>query len=177
MVSTNIATPTLQIGASGAAVKDLQELLLQRVGVGGLTADGEFGQITELAVKVFQDRYFLESDGVVGPLTWRILLNGGTQHLPLLRRGDRGALVERLQRALYLGPKTGPTNDIQDIIGTRGYYFGQIDGDFGPMTEQAVKAFQQNPPFGESLLVDGIVGSQTWEALMSLVARVSHHFL
>ena len=94
MVSTSISTPTIQIGAKGSAVKDLQELLLQRVGVGGLSADGDFGQITELAVKVFQNRNFLEDDGIVGPLTWRVLLDGGTQHLPLLRRGDRGALVE-----------------------------------------------------------------------------------
>ena len=178
MTSTNISTPTLQLGAKGSAVKDLQELLLQRVGVGGLSADGDFGQITDLAVRVFQDRNFLEDDGIVGPSTWRVLLKGGTQHLPVLRRGDRGPLVKRLQQAMHLGSKTGPANDIQSIIGSRGYYFGVIDSDFGPATEQAVKAFQQKPPLGPSISpIDGIVGPQTWDALMSLVARVSHHFL
>lgn len=178
MVSTNISTPTLQIGAKGSAVKDLQELLLKQVSIRGLSADGDFGQITELAVHVFQNRNFLESDGIAGPETWRVLLNGGTQHLPVLRRGDRGALVKRLQQAMYLGSKTGPANETQSTLGTRGYYFGALDGDFGPATEQAVKAFQQKPPFGRSLSpVDGIVGPQTWDVLTSLAARVSHHFL
>ncbi len=178
MISTNISTPTLQLGAKGAAVKDLQELLLERVSVGGLIADGNFGQITQLAVNVFQHRNFLEQDGIVGPQTWRVLLKGGTQHLTVLRRGDRGPLVKRLQEALHLGSKTGPANEIQAIFGTRGYYFGPVDGDFGPATEQAVKAFQQKPGFGQPLSpIDGIVGPKTWEALISLVARISHHFL
>lgn len=179
MVSTTISTPTLQIGATGTAVKDLQELLLQRVGVGGLSADGDFGEITQLAVKVFQQRNFLESDGIVGPKTWEVLLNGGSDHLPILRRGSQGPLVESLQRAMTLGTKTGPLNEAQSIIGTRGYYFGTIDGDFGPMTEQAVKLFQQNPPFRNPSLrpVDGIVGPTTWSVLSSLVTRVSHIFL
>lgn len=179
MVSTNISTPTLQIGASGSAVRDLQDLLLKNISISGLTVDGDFGQITELAVEVFQYRNFLEDDGVVGPLTWRVLLNGGLGHLPLLRRGDRNITVERLQRALTLGEATGPLNEAQEIAGTRGFYFGAIDGDFGPMTERAVILFQQSSPFGRPPLApaDGIVGAQTWNALAGMVARISHHFL
>jgi peptidoglycan hydrolase-like protein with peptidoglycan-binding domain len=37
-----------------------------------------------------------------------------------------------------------------------------VDGIFGPKTEAAVRAFQQN----ENLAVDGIVGTQTWTALL-----------
>jgi peptidoglycan hydrolase-like protein with peptidoglycan-binding domain len=37
-----------------------------------------------------------------------------------------------------------------------------VDGIFGPKTEAAVRAFQQN----ENLGVDGIVGRQTWAALL-----------
>jgi peptidoglycan hydrolase-like protein with peptidoglycan-binding domain len=39
----------------------------------------------------------------------------------------------------------------------------QIDGSFGPKTEEAVKEFQQ----AAALAVDGIVGPQTWGALES----------
>ncbi|MEM9090817.1 MAG: peptidoglycan-binding protein [Cyanobacteria bacterium P01_F01_bin.53] len=175
MVNTQIATPTLQLGATGAAVKDLQELLLKKVNIGGLTADGDFGPITQLAVQVFQLRSFLANDGIVGPSTWNVLLNGGVKHLATLRRGSQGPLVERLQQAMSLGSKTGPLNDIQEAVGTRGYYFGTIDGDFGPMTEQAVKAYQQ-APFGQTQLstIDGIVGPNTWTALTALITRTSH---
>ncbi|MDQ4144910.1 MAG: peptidoglycan-binding protein [Actinomycetota bacterium] len=37
------------------------------------------------------------------------------------------------------------------------------DGLFGPATESAVKDFQQN----ENLMRDGIVGRQTWTALLT----------
>jgi peptidoglycan hydrolase-like protein with peptidoglycan-binding domain len=37
-----------------------------------------------------------------------------------------------------------------------------VDGIFGPKTESAVRDLQQN----ENLSVDGIVGKQTWTALL-----------
>jgi len=37
---------------------------------------------------------------------------------------------------------------------------GPVDGDFGPKTEAAVKAYQQD----RAVNVDGIVGDQTWWA-------------
>ncbi|NJR71036.1 MAG: peptidoglycan-binding protein [Synechococcales cyanobacterium CRU_2_2] len=171
-----IATPTLQQGSQGAAVRRLQTLLLGRVGVFGLTADGIFGPTTELAVRVFQTRAFLENDGIVGPQTWQVLQNGGVGHLPILGRGNSGVLVRRLQRALSFGPSTGPATEVQSVLGHRGFYFGVIDGEFGPVTEHAVKAFQQLPlperlPLSE---VDGRVGPETWSALTLLVARITH---
>lgn len=57
----------------------------------------------------------------------------------VLRRGDRGEPVLRLQKRL--GIKT--------------------DGVFGPATETEVKAFQKQ----KGLPVDGVVGPETWKAL------------
>jgi N-acetyl-anhydromuramyl-L-alanine amidase AmpD len=66
--------PLLRLGAEGWQVKRLQRLLLQH----GLIpdesfVDGDFGEITEAAVKAFQSLNDLEPDGIVGPLTWHAL--------------------------------------------------------------------------------------------------------
>lgn len=62
-----ISHPTLQMGAQGAAVKQLQQLLK-------ITADGIFGPQTAQAVRNFQAQHHLAVDGVVGPETWAALL-------------------------------------------------------------------------------------------------------
>lgn len=58
---------------------------------------------------------------------------------PLLRQGERGDAVRELQRALGI----------------------EADGDFGPITKQAVLAFQ----IKHGLYPDGIVGRNTWAQL------------
>jgi len=63
---------TLQNGANNDDVKKLQELL-NKYGF-KLSVDGKFGQNTEKAVKEFQTKNGLKSDGKVGPNTWDALL-------------------------------------------------------------------------------------------------------
>ena len=65
-----------------------------------------------------------------------------------LRRGDRGREVV----------------DLQTRLQALGFDFGNrgIDGVFGPVTERAVRAFQQNT----SILSDGKVGWPTWDEIV-----------
>jgi hypothetical protein len=56
-------TGMLRRGASGENVKYLQSAL-------GITADGQFGPITDRAVRAFQAAQGLKVDGIVGPITW-----------------------------------------------------------------------------------------------------------
>lgn len=70
--TTGGSGPTLQLGARGTAVKQLQSRLNQ-LGFNAGAADGAFGPKTLAAVKAFQRSRGLEADGVVGPKTWNKL--------------------------------------------------------------------------------------------------------
>jgi peptidoglycan hydrolase-like protein with peptidoglycan-binding domain len=58
----------------------------------------------------------------------------------VVKRGDRGSAVERIQRTLHVRP---------------------VDGVFGRITERAVRRFQRR----KGLVVDGVVGPATRRAL------------
>ena len=67
-------------------------------------------------------------------------LGGGVAQAAVIEKGDRGARVERVQRALGISP---------------------ADGVFGKQTRRAVKRFQRR----RGLTVDGVVGPATLRAL------------
>ena len=61
-------TKTLKLGDKGEEVKSLQSKLIAKGYK--LVADGDFGNKTLEAVKDFQNRNGLTSDGIVGRMTW-----------------------------------------------------------------------------------------------------------
>lgn len=67
--------PVLRLGSSGHYVRLLQ---LDLNGLGenynGFKVDGYLGKQTDDVVKNFQDRFNLMRDGVVGPKTWRLMI-------------------------------------------------------------------------------------------------------
>lgn len=62
----------------------------------------------------------------------------------------------------------GAVTIIQHLLNDHGANV-RVDGAFGPQTDGAVRQFQQSNGLG----VDGIVGNQTWPALVVQVARGS----
>lgn len=140
-------TPTVQLGAwktyrtgdKGPGVFAIQYLLLAE-GY-SLTVDGTFSPETESTVKSFQGAQGLSADGVVGPKTWTAL----TRHM--VHSGSNADAVRAVQYLL----KNAYGHDVA------------VDGTFGSKTEEAVKSFQTS----RGLSADGIVGSQTWKALIA----------
>jgi len=129
--------PVLRAGDESATVATLQYVL--NTHDLDVTVDGGFGDETAAAVRAFQRRQGLAADAVVGEATWRALI-------VTLEQGDEGDAVAALQTQLA-------ARDV-DI---------EVDGDFGEQTAAAVRAFQR----AHGLADDGVVGPQTWEALVS----------
>src|SRR4029453_14104373 len=65
-----------------------------------------------------------------------------------------------------LGAQDHPVKTLQYLLGARGHSVA-VDGIFGPNTDAAVRAFQQQ----KGLAVDGIVGPNTWSALILTVRQ------
>ncbi|MGW9479499.1 peptidoglycan-binding protein [Saccharomonospora azurea] len=128
--------PALDSGASGQRVRAIQHLLNQR-GY-GLEVDGWLGPTSTNAVKRFQSASGLVADGQVGPKTWPKLVYP-------LQRGAGGNHVKGLQTAL--------NKRSAGLL---------VDGDFGSVTNTAVRNFQST----NRLTVDGVAGPITWRALV-----------
>ena len=143
--------PMLYRGCTGDAVKTLQEKLNAK-GFDSGSVDGIFGAKTYAAVTAFQKANGLGVDGIVGKLTWGKLYDATPVNVtpvttqPMLRTGSRGDAVRKLQ----------------EMLNTKGYDCGSVDGIFGSKTKAAVLAFQKANGLG----ADGIVGPLTWGKLV-----------
>lgn len=85
---------TLSLGAVGAAVSELQNALNQLpTKLAKLTADGVFGPKTRSRVVEFQGDNGLETDGIVGPITWEKLLALVAALADLPQTNDLGRLA------------------------------------------------------------------------------------
>lgn len=71
-------------------------------------------------------------------------------------------MVAHASAAIRLGDEGSEVASIQQRLNELGYNAGPVDGDFGPQTAQAVKAFQRSL----GLTSDGVVGPFTYRALM-----------
>lgn len=138
----------LSLGSRGDRVVQLQKDLIELgYGVGKVEANGNFGNLTEKAVKQFQSsQSSLTDNGVVGSRTQERLkaeIKKKRANAPL-SRGSSGDRVKQLQK------------DLMEL----GYDVGSVEanGAFGALTEGAVKKFQKNR---KGLVDNGVVGDKT----------------
>lgn len=128
---------TLDPGSQGARVRAIQYLLNQRGN--SLVIDGDYGTKSVNAMKSFQSGAGLVADGQVGPKTWPKLVY-------TLKQGAKGNHVRALQSAMNMR--------------SAGL---QVDGDFGSVTNTAVRNFQTL----NRLVSDGEAGPITWRAIVN----------
>jgi N-acetylmuramoyl-L-alanine amidase len=137
---------TLRRGDRGREVVDLQTRL-QALGfdLGSSGIDGVFRERTEFAVRSFQQHLGLFADGLVGPITWREIVESdyrpGGRLLYLRQPPFRGADVVELQQML------------DDL----GFDPGAVNGLFDHRTVRAVRDFQRNAGLQDDGVVDGAV--------------------
>lgn len=142
--------PVLKQGTNSVwphvTVRSLQYLLNTRGA--RLAVDGQYGPLTRAAVLAFQRSHGLPATGVVNAATWLRLV-------VTVRQGSTGPAVRAVQ-------------DQINFRNNRNGYTLNVDGIFGPKTATAVRAFQRAMSAEvRGFAVDGIVGPQTWQALVT----------
>ncbi len=140
------------------------------------STNGIFDAETENAVREFQRIFNLTPDGVVGFSTWYAIkrIFGAVKRLSELY--SEGITITEAQRQY---PRVLQKGDTGVNVSTLQYYLGfagefldtvptvAVDGIFGEDTENAVRAFQAS----QNLTPDGVVGSSTWNSLISFYSN------
>ena len=138
--------PVVQNGNQGHPIRTLQFLLRARGH--NLAVDGMFGPITQAGVEAFQTSKGMIANGIVSPQTWSALIIQ-------VKKGSNGDAVRGVQE------------EFQFRAGEPGKGL-KVDGMFGPETDSTVRGFQHALSLDiPAVVVDGIVGPVTWQALVS----------
>lgn len=142
---------TMKLNSQGASVTQLQTDLKQ-LGYYYGSITGNFGEKTEEAVKDFQKAKGLYADGVAGGST-----------LTAIEKAIAAAGGSTSSSST--GLKVGSTGDkviaLQQDLTALGYYYGDISGHYGSLTQTAVKKFQK----AKGITQDGIAGTTTLNAI------------
>ena len=138
----------LRLGSRGPEVVKLQQRL-QRLGYFQGPITGYFGPQTQQALIRSQQSSRGRTNPVIPPRVSQAPLNSPSQggDYPLLSEGTQGPAVTRLQQRL------------QQL----GYLNVNPTGNFGPLTRDALIAFQQN----SGISANGITDQQTWNRLLN----------
>jgi peptidoglycan hydrolase-like protein with peptidoglycan-binding domain len=137
--------PVFTTGAHGPAVQAVQQELTRLHDYSG-ALDGIYGPETAAAVTLFEQKSGLTQDGTAGPSVLGRIVADVAQSAPVLQEGAQGPAV----------------SDLQGLLQADGVQVS-VDGDFGPATQSAVQHLQSERGFA----TDGIVGTETWQALFA----------
>ena len=134
---------TLKVGCTGSDVKEVQQCL-KNLGYLDSVVDGSYGNATKVAAMIFQANESLYVDGEIGNVSYKVMQQT-TKKFTTLKKGTSGNAVKVMQTYLI----------------KLGYLGGVADGNFGAVTEAAVKKFQKD----NGLYADGEAGIKTLSVL------------
>lgn len=160
------SSSTLKKGSTGADVKKLQSRLKELGYLKG-SADGDFGDATEAAVKAFQAQNGLTVDGKAGANTQTKLYSDSAKKAATTTVTNTPKPTATAFTSYKNGDSGSEIKRVQQRLKELGYLTGSADGDFGDKTEAAVRAFQSR----NGLTVDGKVGKNTLSKLFSDSAK------
>jgi peptidoglycan hydrolase-like protein with peptidoglycan-binding domain len=159
--NTISGSPMLSKGDNGSRVVTLQKIL-NKLGA-SLTVDGDFGLKTHRAVRIFQGSKSLSRDAIIGPITAQALnqaVQSGSNIYTTTNTNDLENIEGRPNQApsdeLKRGSAGSEVRELQALLNLHnaGLF---IDGEYGPLTEAAVKRFQSS----NNLEVTGVANSAT----------------
>ena len=148
------AGTTLKLNSQGTKVSQLQTDLKQ-LGYYYAEITGNFGEKTEAAVKAFQKAKGLTADGVAGTKT----LDAIAAAVDKAGGSSSGSSSTNMK----LGSTGTAVSALQQNLTTLGYYYGDVTGHYGNLTQQAVKKFQK----AKGLTQDGVASTATLNAITS----------
>lgn len=128
-------TEMLQFGIQHESVKTLQHKL-QKLSYYDSSINGEFGLLTEYALKKFQDDYLLENHGKADKETVEAILEKEEVYY-------RDILIKE-DNSFSLGDSGEEIKELQEALFYFGYYFAEVDGIFGGKSRQALKQFEED---------------------------------
>ena len=139
--------------------------------------NGVFDESTRNAVTKFQQIFGLTPDGIVGKATWYRIAYLYTSIAKLAELNSEGVSPEDVTNIFPSALRPGDSGEavrvLQYFLAVISYFYDsiptiEVDGFYGPDTENAVRQFQLT--FG--LPEDGIIGRQTGSKIQEVYANI-----
>ena len=162
-VSSVSSPATLREGMRGTGVSDLQSSL-KRLNYYTGPVSGTFGPLTKEAVIAFQVAHQLTPDGIMGPRSFEALKNPIPAATASPPRSEQETSQPVGSFTLKEGANGNEVSELQNRLKATGHFDHRVTGHFGPITKQAVQAFQRQ----WNLVSDGIVTRATWDKIVEI---------